>query len=42
MSDQVWQAGKVITQIYWALRGTREGGYSCLPVGTTAEFIECS
>ena len=42
MSDQVWQAGKVIVEIYWPFRGTREGRYSCLPVGTTSEFIKCS
>ena len=39
MSGQVLQAGKAITEIYRALRGTREGRYSCLSVSITAKLI---
>ena len=34
--------GKAIIEVYWALQGTREGRYGCLPVGFTAKLIECS
>ena len=33
--------GKAIVKLYWALRGTREGGYSRVPVGVTTKFIRC-
>ena len=42
MSDQVWQAGETIAKVYRALRDTPDGGYSCVSVGFTAEFIGCS
>ena len=42
MSGQIRQAGKAIAEVYWTLRGTREGGYNCVPIGVTARFIECS
>ena len=32
----------MIVKIYWTLRGTREGRYSCVSIGITARFIECS
>ena len=41
MSNQVRQAGKTIAEVYQVLRGTREGGYGCLLVGFTAEFVRC-
>ena len=34
--------GKAIAEVYFALRGTREGRYGCLPVGSTAKLIGCS
>ena len=34
--------GKAIAEVYRALQDTREGGYSCISLGTTTEFIECS
>ena len=39
---QVRQEGKAIVEIYRALRGTREGRYSCLSVGVTTKPIGCS
>ena len=42
MSSQIWQVRKAIAEVYWALRGTREGRYDCIPVGVTAKLIECS
>ena len=37
-----WQVGQAIAKVYWALRGAREGRYSCIPVVFTAKLIECS
>ena len=34
--------GKFIAEVYWALRGTREGGYSRVLVAVTTRFIEGS
>ena len=42
MSGQVRQVGKAIAEVYWVFRGTREGRYSCMPVGFIAKFIECT
>ena len=32
--------GETIAEVYRALRDTREGGYGCILVGFTAEFVE--
>ena len=42
MGDQVQQVGKVVSEIYRALLGTREDRYGCLPTGVTAKSIGCS
>ena len=42
MSGQVRQEKKAIAEVYWAIRGTRDGGYGCIPVGLTAKLIECT
>ena len=34
--------GKAIAEVFRALRDTRDDGYSCISVDSTAEFIECS
>ena len=33
--------GKLAFEVYWALRGTREGEHSCILVSATTEFIRC-
>ena len=40
-SVQIRQVREASTKVYRALRDTREGGYSCLPVGAATEFIRC-
>ena len=42
MSGQVRQARKTITEVYQALRDTREGGYSWVSIGFTTKFIRYS
>ena len=34
--------GKAIVEVYWALRGIRDGRYDCLPVEFTVKLIKCS
>ena len=41
MSDQIRQAREASTEVYWAFQGTREGGHSCISVGTITKFIRC-
>ena len=41
MSGQILQAREASTEVYRALRDTRDGGYSCLSVGATTKFIRC-
>ena len=41
MSDQIRQVKEASVEVYGALRGTREGGHSCISVGATTEFIKC-
>ena len=40
--SQIRKVGKAIVEVYQALRGTRDGRYSCLPVGVTTKLIRCS
>ena len=41
MSGQVWQARRAVVEVDRALRDTREGGYSRVPVGFSAKVIRC-
>ena len=42
MSGQIQQAREANAEVYWSLRGTREGGHGCISVGATTEFIRCA
>ena len=39
MSDQIRQAREASVEVYRALRDTREGEYSCVPVGITTSLL---
>ena len=41
MSGQIRKVREAITEVYYALRGTRGGGGSCISISITAEFIRC-
>ena len=41
MSGQIRQAREASVELYWVLRGTRDGGHSCISIDATTEFIRC-
>ena len=41
MSGQIRQEKEASTDVYPALRDTREGGYSYISVSATTEFVRC-